>query len=130
MTQRTSVTITGKRSLVTCNFKDTLNLRYSTWTSKITQQRWETEEYESDYVHHWSLESRHLWKGTEFYMPVLFVVLRQISRWVSLSCKEWHDSNGWYRITLVLEVTNKRRQSHLQREATFILTGSGHTYDP
>jgi hypothetical protein len=97
------------------------------WTSKITQQRWETEEYEPDYIHRWNLESRHLWKGTEFYMPVLFAVLRQISRCVSLSYKEWQDSNGWYRMTLVLEVTNKRRQSHSEREATFILTGSGHT---
>jgi len=82
------------------------------WTSKITQQSWETEEYEPDYVHHWSLESRHLWKGTEFYMPVFFVVLRQISRWVALLYNLKHDSNGWYRMTLVLEVTNKRRQSH------------------
>ena len=43
------------------------------WTYKFTEQRWETEEYEPDYVHHWNLESRHLWKGTEFYLPVLFV---------------------------------------------------------
>jgi len=125
MTQHTSVTITGKRSLVTLNFKDTLHpqkfqyLRYSMLTSKITEQRWETEEYESDYVHHCNLESRHLWKRIEFCIRLLFVVLRQIGRWVSLSYKEWHDSNGWYGMALALVVTNKRRQSHSQRGSSF-----------
>jgi hypothetical protein len=59
-------------------------LRHHKWKrkpSKITQQRWENEETEPDYVHHWSLESRLLWKGIEFFRPVL----RQINSWVSLS---------------------------------------------